>query len=383
MTDAEMIAAVAEHGGIRTAARALGVHHSKVQRAVRRSKPHPAGAETPFYVNEKSVLSDGKGNVKLQWEKFKLDQQRADEAMRAGVEAFMADQPALKVPASPLIFQNDIIPWIQIGDAHLGMLAYASVSRENFNLDMAEVELCTGIAVLIDELPNSERIVINDLGDFTHAENIQGVTEGGGHNLDCAASYPDMIRSYSRVMRFIVDKALTKAQHVDVIINQGNHSRKNDMWMAELLRVAYRNTDRVHILNNDSVFIGYRMGKTFVMTHHSDKCKPKQLTGVMTTDFRRDFGETEFHYIDVGHVHHGMLMKEHPSVIVESYNHLAPLDKYAFEGGWRNRRSITMVQRSRSYGEVGRRLLPIEEILDRIAGSVGGHVADQPRAFTV
>lgn len=176
-----------------------------------------------------------------------------------------------------------------------------------------------------------------------------------------------MIKVYSRVMRFVVEKALSKERFVDVIVNQGNHSRTNDIWMAELLRVAFGHTGRVNVLNNDSVFIAYRMGNTLVMTHHADKCKPTQLAHVMTNDFREDYGETEFHYVDIGHVHYGMVMKEHPSIFVESFNHLASLDKWAHDGGYRNRRSITIVLRSKTYGEVGLRVLPIQEV--RPAGS--------------
>lgn len=136
--------------------------------------------------------------------------------------------------------------------------------------------------------------------------------------------------------------------------------------MAEMLRIVYGHTGRVHVLNNDSVFIAYRMGNTLVMTHHSDKCKPAQLAHVMTNDFRKDYGETEYHYIDVGHVHHGMVMKEHPGIFVESFNHLASLDRWAHDSGYRNRKSITVILRSKKYGEQGRRVLSIQEIRDRM-----------------
>jgi hypothetical protein len=64
-----------------------------------------------------------------------------------------------------------------------------------------------------------------------------------------------------------------------------------------------------------------------------------------------------------------MVMKEHPGIFVESFNHLAALDKWAHDSGYRNRKSITVVLRSRTYGEVGRRVLPIQEIRDRLANA--------------
>jgi DNA repair exonuclease SbcCD nuclease subunit len=149
--------------------------------------------------------------------------------------------------------------------------------------------------------------------------------------------------------------------------------------MREMLTVAYAHTGRVHVLDNDNVFTGYRMGNTFVMVHHSDKCPPTRLVGVMTSDFRTDFGETEFHYIDTGHVHHHFVSKEHPSVVIESWNHLAANDKWAHESGYRSRKAITVVLRSRTYGDVGRRVLPIEEVRARLRNSA----VEKKRAYAV
>ncbi len=373
------ITAINEHGGIRAAAKAIGVDKSSIQGAMKRLKAFAAlhgyspdhdlthTVPEPFIVRGTSTYYNRDGLPIGQWVKSKLDDQKYLEMVKDAISSFYAESPQIPVSSPPSEYTSDVIPWIQIGDAHCGLLTHAAEVGENFDLKIAERELCAAISMLIDEMPNTERLVINDLGDFTHIENMKGETEASGHKLDYDGRFPKMIKVYSRVMRFIVEKALTKAKYVDVIVNQGNHSRTNDIWMAELLRVAYGHTERVNVLNNDTVFIAYRMGKTLVMTHHSDTCKPNRLAGVMITDFRKDFGETEFHYIDIGHIHHGMVMKEHPSIVIESFNHLAATDKWAHDSGYRNRKSITIVLRSKKYGEIGRRLLPIEEIRDRIA----------------
>lgn len=367
-----------ELGSNRAAAKFFGVTATVVDVAVRglKAKAAMAGyspnhdmtrvAPEPFIVRGVSTYYNAEGKASGQWVKTKVDDQKYLEFVKEAIGSFYEEATAIEVQPSPLNYQTDIIPFIQIGDGHLGLLSHKNEVGENFDLKIAETELCKAISILIDELPACERIVINDLGDMTHYENFSATTEASGHVLDYDSRFPRMIKVYSRVMRFIIEKALTKSKYVDVIINQGNHSRTNDIWMAELLRVAYGHTNRVNILNNDSVFIAYRMGKTLVMTHHSDKCKPNRLADVMITDFRQDYGETEFHYIDIGHVHHGSVMKEYPSIIIESFNHLAALDRYAHDNGWRNRKSITIILRSKTYGEVGRRLLPIQEIRDRL-----------------
>lgn len=392
----EYIDAIQAHGSVRNAAKRLSVARGSIRAAMDGLRKRAAlrGYSPEHHLTR--PIADGfkmrgtsqlfrRGEKKplLEWIKTSADEERQTQMVRDAIAGFLEEIPSLEVPPAPLDFQHDVIPWIQIGDAHLGMLAHAAETGENFDLKIAERELCASIAILIDELPNCERLVINDLGDGTHYDNMSATTAASGHPLDADGRHPKMIRVWSRVMRFIVEKALSKAQHVDVLCNQGNHSRINDFWMRELLTVAYGNTGRVHVLDNDSVFIGYRMGKTLVMVHHSDKCPPPRLVGVMTTDFRKDFGETDFHYIDTGHVHHHFVSKEHPSVVIESWNHLAAPDKWAHDAGYRSRKAISVVLRSRTYGEVGRRLLPVEEVRARISAAGQGAPAPRRAAYAV
>jgi len=400
-------AITAARGNIRKAARRLGKHHSTLQNAVRlveaaaaahgyapkHGLDHPIPA--PFVARGHSTLDKihngpidpvtGRQQV-LQWTKTRIDDTEWLKAVQEGVEAFVAEQPPLPVGSPPLVTDNDIIPWIQIGDAHLGMLAHEAETGANFDLKIATAELKMAISMLIDELPDVDRLVINDLGDFTHYENMRGETDASGHKLDFDGRFPKMIEVYSELMRFIVDKALTKARNVDVIVNMGNHSRTNDIWMAVLLRAVYGNSGRVNVLNNGTPFIGYRMGNTLVMTHHSDLCKPAKLAHVMATDFAADWGECDYRYIDIGHIHHGMVLKEHPGVLIESWNQLAAKDKWAHDGGYRSRQSIAVAYRSRTYGDMGRRVLPLRQVQDRIRATAHGkdhYIAPVRRAYAV
>lgn len=375
----EFLEAVNLHGSATKAAAALGVNLSVVSRSMSRLKAAAAARgyspehnlthiiPAPFVAKGHSTYYDRDGKPTQQWVKSRLDDAQWQTMLKEAVDAYIGEtvQPIYAAPPMPGR-DTDVIPWINIGDAHLGMLAHEAESGGNFDLKIGERELCAAIAIAVDDMGEHDRVVIQDMGDMTHYENFTATTEHSGHMLDFDTRFPKMIKVYSRVMRFIVDKVLEKANVVDVIVNQGNHSRTNDIWMAELLRVAYGHTGRVNVLNNDSVFIGYRMGNTFVMCHHSDKCKPNRLAQVMATDFAADWGEAKYRMIDIGHIHHNMVLKEHPGVIIESFNQLAEKDKYAAENGYRSRQCLTIIHRSRTYGEVGRQILPIDRVRDVI-----------------
>lgn len=326
------------------------------------------------------------GAARLQWFKTDADKERQEEMRREAMEAFIADVPPLDVPKGPTRYDKDIVAWFQIGDGHMGMLANEIETGENFDLKIAERQMLEAFDMLFEESPPCERCVINDLGDGTHYENLDAVTEVSGHRLDADGRYPKMVSVYSHTIRRVIDRALGKYKYVDIIFNQGNHSRKNDLWMAELVRVAYGKTDRLTVLNNQNVFIPYRMGNTFVMVHHGDKTKPEHLQQIMSNDFRQDWGETEYHYIDVGHMHHKWTARESAGCTIEMWNTLAPMDRYTHDHGFRSVQSITRVDRSKKYGEVGRRVLSIREIRDRIAGSKKGEIyipPDRRKVFTV
>lgn len=380
----EHLEALEAHGSVSAAARALGINRSALQESLARLKAKAAAhgyapeahltrvIPAPFVARGHSRLFRAdEPKPLLTWEKTKLDDAAYQAAVKAGVDAYIGDVVVPLFPAPPMPARNtDVIPWINIGDGHLGMLAHEAEAGANFDLDIAERELCAAIGLLIDETPTCERMVINDLGDMTHRENRAGETTHSRNKLDCDGTFDQMVSTYSRVMRYIVEKALTKANVVDFIPNKGNHDDTNQVWMAELLRVAYGHTGRVNVLDNASRFIGYRMGRTLVMTHHSDTCKPDKLVDVMADDFAADWGETEYRYIDVGHLHHAFALKEHGGARVEGFNTLAPKDGWAANGGHRGKQSITIIDRSRTYGEIGRRTLPIRRVRDVIAAAM-------------
>ena len=379
-------------GSIRKAASSLGIHFNAVQKGIKavRAKATLQGynpehnlarpVPEPLRLRGTSMLfKRGEEAPVLEWHKTTVDQAMLAQTIERYVSSFLeaAPVPVIAPPSTDL--DTDVIPWFQIGDGHVGMLAHADEVGHNFDLKIAERELVTAMHRLIDRAPDCERCVIQDMGDLTHYQDFTAKSESG-HDFDYDSRYPKMIDTAARIMRSIVDKALAKFKFVDVIVNQGNHSRSNDVWMRVFLRHVYHSNERLHVLDNSSVFIPYRMGNVFVLCHHSDKCKPDRLAHVMATDFAKDWGEATYRYIDIGHIHHKMQSKEHPGVTVESWNQIAPGDKYAHDGGWRSRACLTCVLRSKTYGEKGRITISAEEVKDIIDKAVPGAEALKRRA---
>lgn len=320
------------------------------------------------------------GTIIETWDRMSRDKETAISLAEAIKESFAHQiTPIQKVKKPSGEFNTDMIPWLEIGDAHIGMLAIESQVGHNFDLDIATGELKFAVTELIWRAEPCDRFVIHDVGDGTHFENEAGTTEHSGHALDTSAPYVDVFRAYVDFITYAIEAALKRHNNVDVIISQGNHSRKNDRVAAVLLELLYANNPRAHILDNTTPFIPYRMGNVFVLCHHGDKVKPAGLASIMAQDWAQDWGETFYHYIDGGHVHHSQVRKEQNGAIYESFNQLAPNDRYAYEGGWRSRSFLNLLYRSKTYGEKGREVITAEEVKDRMEKLAPGSTAQKRR----
>lgn len=383
------IEAIIKHGSQRKAAVALGMAKSTIGDIVRRiSKRAANNADLPEYglsnplapgfeLNGYSVLTKTPSGESI-WLKARKQKEIVDDAVSAALRGAAVDISQVVIPKFlEEDLDTDIIPWFNIGDGHLGVIAFDAVTGFDNNIDITKRELLTAMFKLIDESPKTERCVINDLGDMTHYQNMNGISESG-HMFDYDKCFPIMIEVYAMVMKAIVMKALNNFKYVDVIINQGNHSRENDFWMATFLRNMFEHTGRLHVLPNENVFIPYRMGNTFIMTHHGDKTTPDKLQGVMSNDYADDWGESTYRYAWTGHTH-TMKATEKSGMVWESWNQMNRGDKYAQEHGWRSRKCMTRVDMSKTYGESGRKLIPIEQVMDIVANAKPGTASANKR----
>lgn len=170
------------------AAKKLGISERNVQEALRRIRENaanqgyaPGHFETgtaPGFNMQKVTIhrkhENGESEIKNTWERQIPSLEDIKTYLEEFIGGFIA-KPS-KVPKykhSKEKVNTDIIPWFQIGDAHIGMLAHEMEVGHNFDLKMAEAELTFAMGEMIDNAPLCERCVIQDMGDATHYENMR------------------------------------------------------------------------------------------------------------------------------------------------------------------------------------------------------------------
>jgi hypothetical protein len=367
----DTITALTDTGSIKKASKALGIHRATTYRRVEaiRKEAERRGhipahkalgtVAAGFYAetsvkrrlnpetNEMEVIED--------WTKSRLDKTLMAEAFTAFVQGICESlKPAKPRSLNHKKYSKDLANAIILGDAHIGMLAHAvETNDEDYNLETAICDLRAGIDYLVDCSPVAEQGWFLNVGDFTHADNTHNTTTGGTKQ-DVAGRQFEVMEAAGKLMRYAVDKMLTKFKRVTVINARGNHDNDTAFALNMVLQAVYENEPRVEVQGNRSKFNYIEFGTNLIGLNHGDKINTSRLVGTMTKQMAEAWGRTTFRRWWIGHIHHKTKQETDFGCTVESFNTLAPLESWHSASGYGAERRITMITLHRDFGEVFR-----------------------------
>lgn len=307
-----------------------------------------------YKIKGTSSLVDEFGNTKFQWVKTDTDAERQVELMKAVIEGMKSEiTPVAPVKAVRAKRDDKLLNLYTVSDFHLGMLAWADESGDDWDMKIAEDLFSRWFDAAFQKAPDAGTGVINLLGDLAHFDSLDAVTPASGHVLDADTRYQKLVRYMIRMVRRVIDMALVKHKNVRLLIVQGNHDESGMIWLAEMFSTLYDNEPRVFVDTSPDVYKMVQHGKTTLFFHHGHKARFDAIEPVMIAKFRKAFGESVYSYAHVGHLHHQKII-ESRNMIVEQHRTLAAKDAYASRGGWMSGRSANVITYSAEYGEVAR-----------------------------
>jgi hypothetical protein len=361
----EYIEGIEKHGTIRKAAKALGVNHSVLGRAMQALKKraalkgwspeHDMTRTVPDGFKVKGVSSlyvDGK--LSSQWVKSSADEERRAQLIREAFDAMAQDLPRIKPTAAPKVSTDQLATLYTLTDSHVGMLAWAKEGGADWDLSIAEATLVGCFAQMVNASPASRVGFVNQLGDFLHYDSaVAPVTPQHGHILDSDGRFSKMVTTAVRILRRVIDLALAKHEKVVVLMAEGNHDMASSVWLRVMFRALYENEPRVHVIDSELPYYVHQHGKTMLAFHHGHLKKNDQLPILFASQFPKVWGETTKRYAHCGHRHH-VEEKEHSGITVIQHATLAARDAYAARGGWIAERQVSAITYHSEYGQVGR-----------------------------
>lgn len=318
--------------------------------------------------------TDAAGRIDGQYTTFRPDAEAREREFWAAcerrAEAFAGKAGRMPRPRSAKGEAEDRLVVIPIGDPHIGMLAWAPETGENFDLKIADRELRAALLGLIADAPEAGECIIGEIGDCFHAQDNNARTPASGHPLDTDGRFPKVFDVALALFIAAIDAAQTKYRKVRFRAVRGNHDPDAAFMIAAVLRAWYRDVPDVTIENALPWYQYDVFGATLIGWHHGHGAKAEQLAGIMARDRRQDWGATTEGWWITGHIHHRTKVYiEQFGVTVETLGILPPADAWHAMKGYAAKRMIEAITLHREFGEIGRVGMPISKIRAMIAAA--------------
>jgi hypothetical protein len=370
----EIIQAVHECGSNTQASKKINIARQTIDEHVKKIKARAATlgfspehdmvhtVPDAFVVKGTSTLYKD-GVAKIQWVKTRLDDTRRQELIRDAFEAMAEQLPRLIPIKSPKHTLEKLCNLYTFTDYHMGMLAWHKETGADWDLKIAEKTLTDCFEVMLANSPNAKVGFINQLGDFLHSDGMFPVTPTSGHILDQDGRFSKIVQTTIRVLRRIVDMALSQHDEVIVLMAEGNHDMASSIWLRSMFKALYENEPRVKVIESELPYYYYKHGETMLCFHHGHLSKNDQLPILFASQFPEIWGKTTKRYCHTGHRHH-VEEKEHSGMIVIQHPTLSARDAYASRGGWISERQATSITYHEKYGQVARNTVTPEMVKD-------------------
>ncbi len=308
-----------------------------------------------------SSYVDAEGNIKGQWIKTRSQESDAEFLARLAAETLAAIQPRTWSIAPPDAHDAELLAVYPLGDPHIGLLAWAPETGDDWNLQLAEEMMVSAIRGLVLRGPRTTKAMIVNLGDFFHYDNAASRTTRGEHSLDVDSRSPKVLAVGLRIMVALIDAALEHHAAVTVDCRIGNHDAHTSLMLSLALAAHYRNEPRVTVPPTTTHRAYYEHGAVLLGTTHGDTAKGEDLASIMAAEQPKAWGRTRYRYWLCGHVHH-LRRQEYRGVIVESFRTLAGRDSWHASQGYVSGRDMHRIVYHRDHGEVSREVVNVSAL---------------------
>lgn len=351
---------------IQSSLRALGmaepsIHSSKIRNRIATMKrkgllPLESGnvVDSATVLRGTSTLYGAQGEIKQQWVKSDVPKEQFLEAFSEAIDNIALRLSPAKTTNSPAsITNNDLMSIYTIGDAHIGMLAWAPESGEDSDLLIAEQRHIEAMELLVSQSNPTKEAFIIDVGDFFHSDNAENRTAASGNALDVDGRYAKVLEVGLILTTKLIDLALTKHETVRWRSAIGNHNEHSALMMNKFIKAYYRNEPRVIVHDSPSMFLYHQFGNCLIGITHGHKVKAEKLGELMSVDCEAIWSSTKFRYWYTGHIHH-QSVKEFPSCVVETFRTLASKDAWHSASGYRSKQDMKCITLHKEFGEISR-----------------------------
>ena len=195
---------------------------------------------------------------------------------------------------------------ISIFDLHLGKLAWAGETGENYDTKIASKRFLNAIETLLYRASNFQfsRILFPVGNDFFNCDTIFNTTTKGTPQ-DEDLRWQKTFKVGTKLLVDAINILKQTGVPVDVIVIAGNHDFERSFYMGSFLEAWFDNDEIVTVNNGASPRKYYQFGNVLLGFTHGSEEKESALPLLMATDIESKpmWSDTIYHEWHVGHVH--------------------------------------------------------------------------------
>lgn len=226
-------------------------------------------------------------------------------------------------------------------DLHLGKLAWAQETGDNYDLAIAErvFEAALEDALVATRGFEIESFLLPLGNDFFHVDNWKNETSSlRAKMLDIDSRYPRMFDIGVAACVRAIDKMAAIAP-VRVLWIPGNHDYVTSFHLCRVLEAWYRGCRAVEVDVSPAARKYVEYGCVLLGLTHGCTTKAARLPTLMATEAAEAWGRTTWHEIHLGHVHirralETLSVQEHEGVVMRVLPSMSGTDFWHYEHGF-------------------------------------------------
>lgn len=242
---------------------------------------------------------------------------------------------------------------IDPADVHIGKLARAFETGEEYNSQIARARVLEGVKGILEKVQgfNIDQILFIGGNDKLHIDTPTRTTTSGTPQ-DTDGMWYDNFLMAQRLEVEVLEMLLPVA-NVHFINNLSNHDYTNGFFLAEVIKTWFRNNENITFDCGMSHRKYFRYGKNLIGTTHGDGAKPQDLPLLMAQE-SLDWSSTKHRYVYFHHVHHKQV-KDYIGVTVESLRSPSGADSWHHRNGYQhNPKAIEGFLHHPDHGQIAR-----------------------------
>jgi hypothetical protein len=222
---------------------------------------------------------------------------------------------------------------ISIADLHIGKLAWAKESGEDYDTKIAGQRFMFAINDIVSRTKNQkfEKIIFPIGNDLLNSDTVSGTTTKGT-GLTNDSRWQKLFFDVTHLLIEGIDLLSLVAPEVNLVWIPGNHDTMSSYYVTNYLAAWYKNSKNINVDTSPSPRKYIEFNKCLVGFSHGSG-DMKRIPQLMQVEAREAWGRTLYHEFHIADKHHEVVL-ENGGLIIRTLSSLTSNDDWHTEQGY-------------------------------------------------